>query len=220
MPILADLPQTWTFDDLRRLLPEDTDNDVDWRRFEIIDGALVVSPSADLDHEYVIDQLRIALRPQLPGQLWVVGPAMVDLHPSYRIPDLLVLPQAMPGADPSWFGFPITVSEEAPFSRDALVIHLNERRIATRLLFGGNLLRQPAMRGQNHRVVGDLTRSDVYLADEMFLCGSAAEVAAVNSVDDRSIPCPGDMTLAIAQAYAKAVRGQDDRYKAWVEHVG
>jgi branched-chain amino acid aminotransferase len=69
-------------------------------------------------------------------------------------------------------------------------------------------------------VEGDLTRSDVYLADEMFLCGSAAEVAAVNSVDDRSIPCPGDMTLAIAQAYAKAVRGQDDRYKAWVEHVG
>ena len=97
MPILADLPQTWTFDDLRRLLPEDTDNDVDWRRFEIIDGALVVSPSADLDHEYVIDQLRIALRPQLPGQLWVVGPAMVDLHPSYRIPDLLVLPRYLLG---------------------------------------------------------------------------------------------------------------------------
>jgi branched-chain amino acid aminotransferase len=69
-------------------------------------------------------------------------------------------------------------------------------------------------------IEGDLTRSDVYLADEMFLCGSAAEVAAVNSVDDRSIPCPGDMTLAIAQAYAQAVRGEDDRYKAWVEHVG
>jgi branched-chain amino acid aminotransferase len=49
-------------------------------------------------------------------------------------------------------------------------------------------------------IEGDLTRSDVYLADEMFLCGSAAEVAAVNSVDDRSIPGPGDMTLAIAQA--------------------
>ena len=69
-------------------------------------------------------------------------------------------------------------------------------------------------------VEGDLTRSDVYLADEMFLCGSAAEVAAVNSVDDRTIPCPGDMTLAIAEVYSKAVRGQDDRYKEWVEHVG
>ena len=69
-------------------------------------------------------------------------------------------------------------------------------------------------------VEGDLTRSDVYLADEMFLCGSAAEVAAVNSVDDRTIPCPGDMTLAIAEVYSKAGRGQDDRYKEWVEHVG
>ena len=69
-------------------------------------------------------------------------------------------------------------------------------------------------------VEGDLTRSDVYLADEMFLCGTAAEVAAVNSVDDRTIPCPGDMTLAIAEVYSKAVRGQDDRYKEWVEHVG
>ena len=68
-------------------------------------------------------------------------------------------------------------------------------------------------------VEGDLTRSDVYLADEMFLCGSAAEVAAVNSVDDRTIPCPGDMTLAIAEVYSKAVRGKDDRYKDGVEHV-
>jgi branched-chain amino acid aminotransferase len=69
-------------------------------------------------------------------------------------------------------------------------------------------------------VIDDLTRSDLYIAEELFVCGTAAEVAAVNSVDDRSIPCPGDMTLAIAQAYAQAVRGEDDRYKAWVEHVG
>lgn len=69
-------------------------------------------------------------------------------------------------------------------------------------------------------IEGDLSRSDLYLADEMFLCGSAAEVAAVNSVDDRTIPCPGEMTLAIAAEYAKAVRGQADRYKDWVEHVG
>jgi branched-chain amino acid aminotransferase len=69
-------------------------------------------------------------------------------------------------------------------------------------------------------VEGDLSRSDLYLADEMFLCGSAAEVAAVNSVDDRTIPCPGEMTLAIAAEYTKAVRGQVDRYKDWVEHVG
>ncbi len=69
-------------------------------------------------------------------------------------------------------------------------------------------------------VLGDLSRSDLYLAEEMFLCGSAAEIAAVNAIDDRSIPCPGEMTLAIAKEYAAAVTGEVDRYKDWVEHVG
>jgi branched-chain amino acid aminotransferase len=64
-----------------------------------------------------------------------------------------------------------------------------------------------------------LARSDLYIADEMFVCGTAAEVSAVNSVDDRAIPCPGPMTSAIATEYGKAVRGQIDRYKEWVEHV-
>ncbi len=67
---------------------------------------------------------------------------------------------------------------------------------------------------------GNLTRSDLYIAEEMFVCGTAAEVSAVNSVDDRSIPCPGPMTTAIAAEYARAVRGQVDRYKDWVELVG
>jgi len=64
-----------------------------------------------------------------------------------------------------------------------------------------------------------LARSDLYIAEEMFVCGTAAEVSAVNSVDDREIPCPGPMTLEIASEYAKAVRGQTDTYKNWVEHV-
>ncbi len=68
-------------------------------------------------------------------------------------------------------------------------------------------------------VVDDLSRSDLYLAEEMFVCGTAAEVSAVNSVDDRLIPCPGPMTTAIAAEYAKAVRGQVDKYKDWVEHA-
>jgi branched-chain amino acid aminotransferase len=67
--------------------------------------------------------------------------------------------------------------------------------------------------------VDDLSRSDLYVAEEMFVCGTAAEVSAVNSVDDRAIPCPGPMTKAIAEEYAKAVRGQVDQYKDWVEHV-
>jgi branched-chain amino acid aminotransferase len=68
-------------------------------------------------------------------------------------------------------------------------------------------------------VLSELTRSDVYVAEEMFLCGTAAEVSAVNSLDDRPIPCPGPMTTAIAEEYHKAVRGETDRYKEWVEHV-
>ena len=67
--------------------------------------------------------------------------------------------------------------------------------------------------------VDHLARTDLYIADEMFVCGTAAEVSAVNSVDDRPIPCPGPITTAIAAEYAKAVRGEVDRYKDWVEHV-
>jgi len=68
-------------------------------------------------------------------------------------------------------------------------------------------------------VVGDLARSDLYIAEEIFVCGTAAEISSVNSVDDRDIPCPGPITKAIADIYTKAVRGQVDRYKDWVEHV-
>jgi CDP-6-deoxy-D-xylo-4-hexulose-3-dehydrase len=74
--------------------------------------------------------------------------------------DALVLPEATPGSDPSWFGFPIGVRAAAPFGRDALIRHLDSRRIDTRLLFGGNLLRQPAMEGVRHRVAGGLAGSD------------------------------------------------------------
>jgi branched-chain amino acid aminotransferase len=68
--------------------------------------------------------------------------------------------------------------------------------------------------------IDDLVRSDLYIAEEMFVCGTAAEVTPVNSVDDRSIPCPGPITNAIADEFRRAVRGQVDRYKEWVEHVG
>ena len=62
-----------------------------------------------------------------------------------------------------------------------------------------------------------LTRSDLYICDEMFVCGTAAEVSSVNSVDDRVLPCPGPKTKAIAEVYGRAVRGQEDRYKDWCE---
>jgi branched-chain amino acid aminotransferase len=68
--------------------------------------------------------------------------------------------------------------------------------------------------------LGELSRSDLYIAEEMFVCGTAAEVSAVASVDDRPITAPGPMTLAIGEEYHRAVRGEVDKYKDWVEHVG
>lgn len=68
--------------------------------------------------------------------------------------------------------------------------------------------------------VGEIARSDLYVADEVFVCGTAAEVSAVNSIDDRPVPCPGPITKAIAEEYGKTVRGEVDKYKEWVEHVG
>jgi branched-chain amino acid aminotransferase len=69
--------------------------------------------------------------------------------------------------------------------------------------------------------LGELSRSDLYVAEELFVCGTAAEVSSVRSVDDREIAaCPGPMTLAIGHEYHRAVRGEVDRYKDWVEHVG
>lgn len=84
--------------------------------------------------------------------------------------DIFILPQATPNSEPSWFGYPITLRENAPFARDDLVQHLNERRIGTRLLFGGNLLHQPYMKGRNYRVVGELTNADI-VTDRCFWVG-------------------------------------------------
>ena len=74
--------------------------------------------------------------------------------------DFLLLPQATPNSNPSWFGFPIYVRPEAPFTRDEAVRWLENHKIGTRLLFGGNLIRQPAYRSQPYRVIGELVRAD------------------------------------------------------------
>lgn len=77
-----------------------------------------------------------------------------------ELEEFFILPEATPGSEPSWFGLVLTLKENAPFSRDEIVRHLNERKIGTRLLFGGNLIRQPYMQGREYRVHGDLTNSD------------------------------------------------------------
>lgn len=84
-----------------------------------------------------------------------------------RWEDRLVLPRWLPQADPAWFGFPITAREGV--SRLDLVRFLDERKIETRMIFAGNVLRQPGFRGIPHRVVGELTASDTVMNDTFFL---------------------------------------------------
>lgn len=84
--------------------------------------------------------------------------------------DLIILPQATEGADPSWFGFPIGVRPGAPVDRNQLTCALEARKIGTRLLFGGNLTRQPAYEGSEFRVIGDLANTD-YVMNSVFWVG-------------------------------------------------
>jgi CDP-6-deoxy-D-xylo-4-hexulose-3-dehydrase len=83
--------------------------------------------------------------------------------------EFLLLPSATPGSDPSWFGFPITLKPGANASRNDLVQYLEQARIGTRLLFAGNLTRQPYMSGRNSRVSGDLANTDVVMNDTLWL---------------------------------------------------
>jgi len=76
-----------------------------------------------------------------------------------NIPDF-ILPQATPHSDPSWFGFPITLKDESPINREELLRHLDSRLIGTRLMFAGNILRQPGYRDIPRRVVGNLENAD------------------------------------------------------------
>jgi CDP-6-deoxy-D-xylo-4-hexulose-3-dehydrase len=84
--------------------------------------------------------------------------------------EFFLLPQATPSAEPSWFGFPLAVRPTAPFSREEVTHFLEERRIATRLLFAGNLTRQPAYAAVPYRQVGDLAQSD-FVMERVFWVG-------------------------------------------------
>lgn len=83
--------------------------------------------------------------------------------------EYLMLPKASEHGDPSWFGFVITVRHPSPKTRNEIVQALNERKIGTRLLFGGNLLRQPAFIGTPRRVHGELKNTDVVMNDTFWI---------------------------------------------------
>jgi CDP-4-dehydro-6-deoxyglucose reductase, E1 len=84
--------------------------------------------------------------------------------------ELFILPQATPGSDPSWFGFPIAVRPGGPLTRNAVIHQLEERKIATRLLFAGNLTRQPAYQNVHYRIAGSLENTD-FVMNNVFWIG-------------------------------------------------
>ncbi|UNO40772.1 lipopolysaccharide biosynthesis protein RfbH [Streptomyces sp. MST-110588] len=149
------------------------------RRFTHSMGSL----PAGYDHKYIFSHVGYNLKTtDVAAALGLTQLAKIDrfvaarrrnwqrLHDGLEGVPGLLLPRPTPGSDPSWFGFVITVEPDAPFTRRELVAFLEGRKIATRLLFAGNLARQPAYQDQNYRVVGDLTNSDI-ITEQTFWIG-------------------------------------------------
>ena len=129
------------------------------------------------DHKYTYSHLGYNLK---SGDIQAaIGLAQLDRLPSFvearkknwkylrdglsKLEDFLMLPVTQEHGNPSWFGFALTVKNDSTVSRNEIVQALNERKIGTRLLFGGNLLRQPAFINTPQRVVGTLTNTDIIM---------------------------------------------------------
>ena len=82
----------------------------------------------------------------------------------------IILPKHLNKSKPSWFGFSITIRDDAPFSRSELVNYLEDSKVATRMLFGGNMTKQPAYQGRKHTTVSDLKNTD-YVMNNSFWIG-------------------------------------------------
>jgi CDP-6-deoxy-D-xylo-4-hexulose-3-dehydrase len=107
---------------------------------------------------------------KLPGFLEARGRNFSTLYAGLAdLQEALILPEAEPHAKPSWFGFPMFVRSGAKHTRNELVAHLEGHGVATRLIFAGNLVRQPAFHGQRYRVVGELAGADQVMNDALWI---------------------------------------------------
>jgi CDP-6-deoxy-D-xylo-4-hexulose-3-dehydrase len=146
----------------------------EWQLGELPDG---------YDHKYTYSHLGYNLK---SGDIQAaIGLAQLDRLESFveirrrnwkylsenlaELENQIILPRAFEESDPSWFGFAITVRKNAGKSRNDIVKELNESKIATRLLFGGNLLRQPAFANTPRRVIGELNNTDIVMNDTFWI---------------------------------------------------
>ena len=136
------------------------------------------------DHKYTYSHIGFNLK--MTDMQAAVGCAQLDKLPEFvakrrqnfaylhnglqDLQNVLLLPEPAPNSEPSWFGFLLSVKENAPFTRNELVQHLEEKRIGSRLLFGGNMVRQPAYKDSTYRVIGDLKNTD-YVMESTFWIG-------------------------------------------------
>ncbi|MBX9766846.1 MAG: DegT/DnrJ/EryC1/StrS family aminotransferase, partial [Bdellovibrionales bacterium] len=94
---------------------------------------------------------------------------LTDLIRAKGLEEYLILPEATPGSNPSWFGYIMTVKDGMGLSRRDLQKYMEDHKVGTRLLFAGNLIRQPAFQGQNYRIVDDLTHTDKTMRDSFWI---------------------------------------------------
>jgi CDP-6-deoxy-D-xylo-4-hexulose-3-dehydrase len=129
------------------------------------------------DHKYVYSHIGYNLK--ITDMQAAIGVAQLDKLPKFiaarrknfaylynylkNYEEFFILPEWLKDATPCWFGFPILVKESAPFKRRDIIDYLEKHKIATRMLFGGNLLRQPAYKNIKHRKVGDLKNTDLIM---------------------------------------------------------
>jgi CDP-6-deoxy-D-xylo-4-hexulose-3-dehydrase len=139
---------------------------------------------AGYDHKYIYSHIGYNLKAtdmqaavgvaqlkKLPAFMAARRENFAKLHAALKdLDDIFLLPEATTQSNPCWFGFPLAVRKEAPVTRNKVIQFLEARKIATRLLFGGNLLRQPAYREIRRRVVGELPNTD-FVMNNVFWVG-------------------------------------------------
>lgn len=155
-------------------------NDTCGKRFEMQFGNLPFG----YDHKYVYSHIGYNLK--VTDMQAAVGVAQLEKLPDFvakrkdnfdylsqkleRYKEFLILPRATKNSEPSWFAFPLTVIENKYFTKNEIVNYLEKNRILTRQLFAGNLIKQPAYKDVNYRVIGDLKNTD-YIMNNTFFIG-------------------------------------------------